>query len=65
MTKESEEVFNGQDNPDRWSYEVDAVTKLLLEEDYDTVYQGLDTMLDVVEVLEASRKKAGIFFPGD
>lgn len=65
VTKESEEVFNGQDNPDRWSYEVDAVTKLLLEEDYDTVYQGLDTMLDVVEVLEASRKKAGIFFPGD
>ena len=65
VTKDSEELFNEQDNPDRWSYEVNAVTKLLLEEDYETVYRGLDTMLEVVEVLESSRKKAGIFFPGD
>lgn len=65
VTKESEEIFNDQNNPDRWSYEVHAVTKLLLEEDYDAVYRGLDTMMEVVEVLESSRKKAGIFFPGD
>lgn len=65
VTKESEEIFNDQNNPDRWSYEVHAVTKLLLDEDYDTVYRGLDTMMEVVEVLESSRKKAGIFFPGD
>ncbi len=65
VTKDSEELFNEQDNPDRWSYEVNAVTKLLLEEDYEAVYRGLDTMLEVVEVLESSRKKAGIFFPGD
>ncbi len=65
VTKDSEELFNEQDNPDRWSYEVNAVTKFLLEEDYEAVYRGLDTMLEVVEVLESSRKKAGIFFPGD
>lgn len=65
VTKESEEIFNDQNNPDRWSYEVHAVTKLLLEEYYDAVYRGLDTMMEVVEVLESSRKKAGIFFPGD
>lgn len=65
VTKESEEIFNDQNNPDRWSYEVHAVTKLLLDEDYDAVYRGLDTMMEVVEVLESSRKKAGIFFPGD
>ena len=65
VTKESEEIFNDQNNPDRWAYEVHAVTKLLLEEDYDAVYRGLDTMMEVVEILESSRKKAGIFFPGD
>ena len=39
--------------------------KLLLAEDYEEIYRRLDVMLDVMEVLETSRKKAGILFPGD
>lgn len=64
-TKTSEESFNLQEKENPWFYEVQNMTKLLLNGDYDTVYRGLDIMIDVVEVLESARKKAGIFFPGD
>jgi len=44
---------------------VQAVTRLLLEENYKEVYRRLDVMLDVIDTLEKARKKAGIRFPGD
>ncbi|MBP5294099.1 MAG: Gfo/Idh/MocA family oxidoreductase [Lachnospiraceae bacterium] len=65
VTKTSDETFNEQPDPDRWFYEVQNLTKLVLANDYEAVYRRLDTMLDVVGVLEESRKKAGILFPGD
>lgn len=65
VTKTSDETYNVQDNPDRWFYEVQNVTKLVLADDYDAIYRRLDTMILVIETLEASRKDAGIFFPGD
>lgn len=65
VTKTSEETFNEQENPDRWFYEVQNLTKLVLADDYEAIYQRLDVMLDVMEVLENSRKNAGILFPGD
>ncbi len=65
VTKNSDEIFNDQPNPDRWFYEVKNLTKLLLADDYDAIYKRLDVMLDVVETLESSRKKAGILFPGE
>ena len=65
VTKTGDETFNDQPNPDRWFYEVQNLTKLVLADDYDAIYDRLDVMLDVMEVLEASRKKAGILFPGD
>ena len=65
VTKINDETFNDQPNPDRWFYEVQNMTKLVLADDYDAIYDRLDVMLDVIEVLEASRKKAGILFPGD
>lgn len=65
VTKTGEEVFNEQPNPDRWYYEVQAVTRLLLEENYKEVYRRLDVMLDVIDTLEKARKKAGIRFTGD
>lgn len=65
VTKTSDETFNDQHNPDRWFYEVQNLTRLVLEDDYAAIYDRLDVMLDVVETLEVSRKKAGIFFPGD
>ncbi len=65
VTKTSDEIFNDQPNSDRWFYEVQNLTKLVLADDYDAIYERLDVMLDVVATLESSRKKAGIFFPGD
>lgn len=65
VTKISNETFNDQPNPDRWFYEVQNLTKLILSDDYDAIYERLDVMLDVVDTLESSRKKAGILFPGD
>lgn len=65
VTKESEECFNEQSNPDRWSYEVQKMTKMILEGSPEIFYQGLDTMLETMEVLESARKGAGILFPGD
>jgi predicted dehydrogenase len=65
VTKDSDETFNNQDNPSRWYYEVQKMTELVLAGDYERVYERLDVMLDVVEVLEQVRKEAGILFPGD
>ena len=65
VTKTSDETYNVQDNPDRWFYEVQNVTKLVLADDYDAIYRRLDTMILVIETLETSRKAAGMFFPGD
>lgn len=65
VTKSSEETFNEQENPDRWFYEVKNLTKLVQADDYDAIYQKLDIMLEVMEVLENSRKNAGIIFSGD
>lgn len=65
VTKQSEECLNEQYETDRWFYEVQRLTDLILAGDYQTVYRGLDIMLDVVEVLEDARRRAGILFPGD
>lgn len=65
VTRTSEENINMQDNPSPWFYEVQNLTKLLLDDDHESIYQGLDVMIDVMEVLESARKKAGILFPGD
>ena len=65
VTKTSDETFNEQPDPDRWYYEVQALTKLFLAEDYDAIYARLDTTLETVRVIEQARKAAGIYFPGD
>lgn len=65
VTKTSKETFNEQDDRPRWTYEIQNMTKFLLADDYEEIYRRLDVMLDVMEVLETSRKKAGILFPGD
>ena len=65
VTKQGEETFNKQDNPDRWFYEVQNMTRRILAGDEQAINQGLDTMLDVMKVLESARKQAGILFPGD
>ncbi len=65
VTKETEEVFNEQENPDRWFYEVQNLTKMVLADDYETNDRNLNVMINVIEILESSRKEAGILFPGD
>ena len=65
VTKASDESFNDQPDPDRWFYEIQAVTRLFLEEDTAAVRERLNTTLQNVQVIESARKAAGIFFPGD
>lgn len=65
VTKDSEEAFNRQDNPEWRFYEVQKLTEYMLAGDYEAVYGRLDVMIHVIEILEEARKKAGILFPGD
>ncbi len=62
VTKNSDETFNLQPNPDRWFYEVQEMTKMILDGDQDKMEKGLETMLSVIEIIESSRKAAGIYF---
>lgn len=65
VTKDSEENFDQQDNPEWRFYEVQKLTEYMLAGDYEAVYGRLDVMIHVIEILEEARKKAGILFPGD
>lgn len=65
VTKTATELFNEQPDPERWYYEVQGLTRLVLSGGYDAVYARLNVMLDVIKIIEASRKQAGILFPGD
>jgi predicted dehydrogenase len=65
VTKHTQELFNIQPNPDRWFYEVQNLTKLVLADDRQTNDQRLQTMLAVIDTMEQARKAAGIVFPGD
>lgn len=65
VTKAGEETFWGQNDEERWDYEMKYLTELLLSDDYDTIYKKLDITLDTVEIIENVRKVAGIYFPGD
>lgn len=65
VTKAGEETYNEQENPNRWFYEIQNLTKLLLEDCYDEIYSRLETTIDVIDVIETVRKEEGIYFPGD
>jgi predicted dehydrogenase len=65
VTKHSDETFNVQPETNRWYYEIQNLTKLLLAEDYDAIYARLDTTMATVETMEDARRAAGICFPGD
>lgn len=65
VTKTSDETFNAQPETDRWYYEIQELTRLLLADDYANLDARLDKTLATVETMETSRKAAGILFPGD
>ena len=65
VTKTSDETINRQSDPDRWFYEVQNLTALVLADD-DTASEARQAgMLKVMAVLETVRRNAGISFPGD
>ena len=64
-TKEGETSYNVQDNPDRWLYEVQNMTKLILERDEKTIRERLEITEKVIGIMETMRRKAGILFPGE
>lgn len=66
VTEEGEEIINLQPDPNRWFYEVQAVTGLVRSGDYETAYGLLrDITLPTVAAVERARRAAGLRFPGD
>ena len=65
VTRSNDETFNLQPNPDRWYYEIQELTRLMLSDDRDVVRKMLAVSLETVRVIETARKNAGIVFPGD
>ena len=65
VTKDTEEVFWGQEDDERWDYEMKRLVPLLLAENYEEIYKKLDITLQTVAIMEKARKEAGIIFPGD
>ena len=65
VTKQSDETFTDQLNPNRYIYEVNGIRDLVLSEDKQTCYDLLEITADTIEVMEYARKIAGLFFPGD
>ena len=65
VTKEKEETFDEQQGANHWMLEVREITRLMIADDYKAIYQRLDTMADVIEIIEKARYKAGIFFPDE
>lgn len=65
VTKTGDDTYNEQPDPDRWYYEVQELTRLMLGDAYDEIYERLDIALGVTQVIENARKAAGILFPGD
>ena len=65
VTREGEEIINLQENISRMVYEVQGMQKIVQSGDYEECYRRLDVTMDVIEVLERTRKEAGIYFTGE
>ena len=65
VTKDGEAVFDEQNGADHWMLEVREITRLMLTDDHAAMYQRMDTMADVIGVIEEARHRAGIWFPGE
>ena len=65
VTREGEEIINLQEPISRMLYEVQGIQKIVQSGDYEECYRRLDVTMDVMEVLERTRKEAGIYFTGE
>jgi predicted dehydrogenase len=54
VTKEKQETYNLQ-NGTPWFYEIQGITKIVSEENYEECYRRLEKTLEVVEILEKAR----------
>ncbi len=52
VTKETNECYNEQADKNAWFHVVQNITKLVLADDYDTLFQKLNTTIEVIEALE-------------
>jgi scyllo-inositol 2-dehydrogenase (NADP+) len=64
-TNEYEKFFNEQEGHNQWYFEIQGITKLVAEKNYDECLRRLDRTLEVMEVIEKARREAGIFFDAD
>lgn len=58
-------TINRQPDGHQWYYELLGLSELLGKNDLNECYRRLDLTLQVMEVLENARTKAGIVFPAD
>ena len=65
VTRSSDDTYNLQYSTDRWKYEVEELTRLMLNDDYAALNEMLSVSIETVRVIEAARLDAGIRFPGD
>ena len=65
VTKTTDETLDLQQNADRLSHEVKAITDILLRHDREAADRLKEISLDVINVLEDGRKSGGIRFPGE
>lgn len=65
VTKNEDKTYNAQPNTDRWYYEIQKLTQLMINDERDSLNARLISTLDTVETMETARKEAGICFPGD
>ncbi|MBQ9328073.1 MAG: Gfo/Idh/MocA family oxidoreductase [Solobacterium sp.] len=65
VTKKTEDVFNLQEDPDRWYYEIQELTRLFREEDRDAINARHEIIINTVTTMAALRASAGIRFPKD
>ena len=65
VTKNSDETINLQPDPDRYKYEVEKMTELLLADDREAFDKRKEITLTVNEIIENIRTGAGLIFPGD
>ena len=64
-TKDKENSYNIQNDLDRWAYEVQNMTGLLLQGEREAFRRDLLVTTDVIGILEKMRREAGIFFTGE
>ena len=65
VTRDGEEIINRQEPVSRWLTEVQGIARIVQRGDYKECYDRLNVTLDVMEVLERTRKQAGIYFTGE